>query len=164
MQILVLQYVHREDMDVKSWIFCSQKHSTFKKIISILSNGEKKDARCWSKMLRVEAIPSPVNKHCGREPNMLHQDRLDDLLVTGLGEKVINLSKKLVILFCHDNIKNRVLYCCPKFAKVVGNDLRSSFSMLQQEGQWTNYHHQNKQLHQAQRTPTTLKSQTLNFT
>ena len=55
----------------------------------------------------------------GKYSNMLHQDRLDGLLVTGSGEKVINRNKKLVILFCHNDFENKVLYFCPKFAKVV---------------------------------------------
>ena len=41
--------------------------------------------------------------------NTSHKDRLDNLLVTGREEKVVNRVKRTVITFCHDAYKGHIL-------------------------------------------------------
>ena len=52
-------------------------------------------------------------------PNRTAQDRLENCIIIGLGEKSIRNAETQVMLFRHDEFPDKQLYCVPRYAKVI---------------------------------------------
>ena len=70
-------------------------------------------------MLGTDTLSASSSNCIRKTLNAGHKERLQDLLVIGQDTKAVNKVKKAVITFHHDLFPNEILYCCPRFAKVI---------------------------------------------